>query len=50
MLAHRNPNAPAQAVRRDGEGGTAWTPRTTAILQGILRDHLRHDFGYDLGL
>ncbi|MDH4385352.1 MAG: sulfotransferase domain-containing protein [Caulobacter sp.] len=50
MLAHRNPDAPAQAVRRDGEGKTVWTPGTTAILQDILRGHLKHDLGYQFGL
>ncbi|HYE46815.1 MAG TPA: sulfotransferase domain-containing protein [Caulobacter sp.] len=50
MLAHMDPNAPAQAVREDGRGDTVWTPETTARLQAILREHLKHDFGYDFGI
>lgn len=50
MLAHMDPNAPAQAVRRDGAGETRWTPQTEDRLREILREHLRHDFGYDYGL
>ncbi len=50
MLAHSDPNAPGEAVRPDGKGDTVWTEATTARLRQILREHLRHDFGYDYGL
>jgi hypothetical protein len=50
MLAYDDPRAPGRAVREDGRGDTRWTPETTARLQAILKEHLKHDFGYDFGI
>ena len=50
MLAFHNPNATGKGVRPDGVGDTVWTAEADAVLKPILREHLKHDFGYDFGL
>jgi Sulfotransferase domain len=46
MARHQDPSIGERPVRPDGQGDTEFSPESLALLGGILRRHLRHDFGY----
>ncbi|MBE7159521.1 MAG: sulfotransferase domain-containing protein [Rhodospirillales bacterium] len=46
MARHQDPSVAERPVRPDGQGDTRFSQEDLAVLGGILRRHLRHDFGY----
>ncbi len=46
MAAHQDPNIPDRALRKDGTDETKFSPADLALLDQILSDNLKHDFGY----
>lgn len=47
MARHHNPDVEVYGVRADSDD-RHWDAASTAILEGILREHLTYDFGYGL--
>lgn len=47
MEAHHDPRIEQRALRHDGVGDTVYSDADMALLQSILKKHLKHDFGYD---
>lgn len=47
MARHHNPDVEVYGVRADSDD-RHWDEASTAILEGILREHLKYDFGYGL--
>jgi Sulfotransferase domain len=46
MMRHQDPSVDEKPVRPDGQGDTRFSQSDLLVLAGILRRHLRHDFGY----
>lgn len=46
MAAHQDPNIADRALRKDGAGETEFSADDLALLNKILSDNLKHDFGY----
>ena len=49
MAQHHNPGVNVYGVRADSDD-QHWDAESTAILQAILKEHLKYDFGYDYGI